>query len=207
MYHPWHDLPNPIDGGRRIVNAVIEIPKGSKVKYELDKKTGGLRVDRILYSSVIYPANYGFLPRTWCDDEDPLDVLVLCSEPVVPLSMLRVRPIGVMRMEDEGASDDKIIAVHVDDPSTCDYSEITALPLIEGAVLQTEYSIAPGLVALNVGSGNGVQRGFTFDIYSGNAYKGQVRVESVRPGMCTALIVRTVTGQAIAQGDSATTRL
>lgn len=128
MYHPWHDLPNPIDGGRRIVNAVIEIPKGSKVKYELDKKTGGLRVDRILYSSVIYPANYGFLPRTWCDDEDPLDVLVLCSEPVVPLSMLRVRPIGVMRMEDEGASDDKIIAVHVDDPSTCDYSEITALP-------------------------------------------------------------------------------
>jgi hypothetical protein len=86
-------------------------------------------------------------------------------------------------------------------------AEITALPLIEGAVLQTEYSIAPGLVALNVGSGNGVQRGFTFDIYSGNAYKGQVRVESVRPGMCTALIVRTVTGQAIAQGDSATTRL
>ncbi len=86
-------------------------------------------------------------------------------------------------------------------------AEITALPLIEGAVLQTEYSIAPGLVALNVGSGNGVQRGFTFDIYSGNAYKGQVRVESVRPGMCTALIVRTVSGQNISQGDSATTRL
>ncbi|MAE27655.1 MAG: hypothetical protein QF724_01945 [Planctomycetota bacterium] len=86
-------------------------------------------------------------------------------------------------------------------------AEITALPLIEAAVLQTEYSIAPGLVALNVGSGNGVQRGFTFDIYSGNAYKGQVRVESVRPGMCTALIVRTVAGQNISQGDSATTRL
>ncbi|MCO4769590.1 MAG: inorganic diphosphatase [Deltaproteobacteria bacterium] len=128
MAHPWHDLPNPLDRGRRIVNAVVEIPRGSKVKYELDKPTGLLKVDRILYSSVIYPANYGFLPRTWCDDKDPLDVLVLCSEPVVPLSMMAVRPIGVMRMQDEGDMDDKIIAVHVDDPSVADYTDVGALP-------------------------------------------------------------------------------
>jgi len=128
MPHPWHDLPNPLDGGRRIINAVVEIPKGSKVKYELDKASGLLKVDRILYSSVIYPANYGFLPRTWCDDLDPLDVLVLCSEPVAPLSIMRVRPIGVMRMQDEGAGDDKIIAVHVDDPSVADIADVSALP-------------------------------------------------------------------------------
>lgn len=128
MAHPWHDLPNPVDGGKRVVCAVIEIPKGSKVKYELDKPTGLLRVDRILYSSMVYPMNYGFLPRTWCDDEDPLDVLVLNSEPVAPLSILNVRPIGVMRMEDEGAMDDKIIAVHVDDPAVADYSDVNALP-------------------------------------------------------------------------------
>ncbi len=128
MPHPWHDLPNPLDGGRRIINAVVEIPKGSKVKYELDKASGLLKVDRILYSSVIYPANYGFLPRTWCDDLDPLDVLVLCSEPVAPLSIMRVRPIGVMRMQDEGAGDDKIIAVHVDDPSVADTTDVSDLP-------------------------------------------------------------------------------
>jgi len=128
MAHPWHDLPNPVDGGRRIVSAVIEIPRGSKVKYELDKPTGLLRVDRILYSSMIYPMNYGFLPRTWCDDKDPLDVLVLNSEPVAPLSILHVRPIGVMRMEDEGDMDDKIIAVHVDDPAVADYTDVNDLP-------------------------------------------------------------------------------
>ena len=128
MPHPWHDIQNPLDGGRRVVHAVVEIPKGSKVKYELDKVTGLLAVDRILYSSVVYPANYGFLPRTWCDDKDPLDVLVLCSEAVAPLSIMRVRPIGVMRMQDEGAGDDKIIAVHVDDPSVADYADVSDLP-------------------------------------------------------------------------------
>ncbi|MCB9683070.1 MAG: inorganic diphosphatase [Alphaproteobacteria bacterium] len=128
MAHPWHDLPN--DPGRIAdhFNVVIEIPKGSKVKYELDKPTGLLRVDRILYSSVIYPANYGFLPRTYCDDGDPLDVLVLGNEPVVPLSMLNARAIGVMHMRDEGKQDDKIIAVHVEDPAFNSYRDISEVP-------------------------------------------------------------------------------
>ena len=107
---------------------MIEIPKGSKVKYELDKESGGLRVDRILYSSVIYPANYGFVPRTYCEDGDPLDILVLNSEPVQPLSALRVRCVGAMRLADEGKQDDKLIAIHVDDPAFADYFEIEALP-------------------------------------------------------------------------------
>ncbi|HET6583066.1 MAG TPA: inorganic diphosphatase, partial [Nannocystaceae bacterium] len=85
MAHPWHDLPNNPDTAEDWVNVVIEIPRGSKVKYELDKPTGMLRVDRVLYSSVHYPANYGFLPRSYCDDGDPLDILVLGTEPVMPL--------------------------------------------------------------------------------------------------------------------------
>lgn len=95
---------------------MVEISKGSKVKYELDKDSGLLKVDRILYSSVVYPANYGFLPQTLGDDNDPLDILVLMQEPVLPLSILRIRPIGMMHMLDQGAGDEKILAVHVDDP-------------------------------------------------------------------------------------------
>jgi inorganic pyrophosphatase len=128
MAHPWHDLPNPSAEAEKGFNAVIEIPKGSKVKYELDKPTGLLRVDRILYSSVIYPANYGFIPRSYCDDGDPLDVLVLSSESVVPLSILVARAIGVMRMLDEGKGDDKIIAVHCHDPAFADYTDVSQLP-------------------------------------------------------------------------------
>jgi len=126
--HPWHDIPPYFDDARVLFRTVIEIPKGSKVKYELDKATGLLRVDRILYSSVIYPANYGFVPQSYCDDGDPLDVLLLNSEPVQPLSILRARAIGLMRMEDEGKDDDKIIAVHVDDPAFADYSKLEQLP-------------------------------------------------------------------------------
>jgi len=129
--HPWHDLPtyDPDPSAEEwVFLAVIEIPRGSKVKYELDKETGLLRVDRILYSSVIYPANYGFIPRTYCDDGDPLDVLVLNSEPVQSLSVLRARAIGLMRMEDEGREDDKLIAVHVDDPAFADYRLLEELP-------------------------------------------------------------------------------
>src|SRR5512146_895299 len=98
--HAWHDVPlgDKID---EHFSAVIEIPKGSKVKYELDKATGLLAVDRVLYSAVHYPANYGFLPQTFCDDGDPLDVLVLGQEPVVPLCIVQARPIGVMRMRDD----------------------------------------------------------------------------------------------------------
>ena len=126
--HPWHDIPALVDHDVTLFNAVIEIPKGSKVKYELDKPTGGLRVDRILYSSVVYPANYGFIPRTYCDDNDPLDALVLCSEPVLPLAIMEARAIGVMRMQDEGEGDDKIVAVHAQDPSFAHYRDISELP-------------------------------------------------------------------------------
>jgi inorganic pyrophosphatase len=107
---------------------VIEIPKGSKVKYELDKQTGLLWLDRVLHSAVHYPANYGFLPRTYCDDGDPLDVLVLGQEPVVPLCVLRARAIGVLTMSDDRGQDDKIIAVHVDDPEYAHYRDVVDLP-------------------------------------------------------------------------------
>lgn len=126
--HPWHDLPTFTDDKQLDFNAVIEISRGSKVKYELDKPTGLLRVDRVLYSSVVYPANYGFIPQTYCEDGDPLDVLVLCSEPVLPLAIMRAKAIGVMRMKDEGEGDDKIVAVHSDDPSVSDYRDINQLP-------------------------------------------------------------------------------
>ncbi|MFN3202820.1 MAG: inorganic diphosphatase [Bradymonadia bacterium] len=129
MAHPWHDLPNNPDHIEEGFNVVIEIPKGSKVKYELDKPSGMLRVDRILYSSVIYPANYGFLPRSYCDDGDPLDVLVVGNEPVYPMSIMQAKAIGVMHMADEGKADDKIIAVHVTDPAFMDYSDISQLPV------------------------------------------------------------------------------
>lgn len=125
--HAWHD----VGLGARIdesFSAVIEIPKGSKVKYELDKDTGLLRVDRILHSAVHYPANYGFLPQTYCEDGDPLDVLVLGQEPVFPLCVVRARAIGVLSMSDDMGRDDKIIAVHVDDPEYEHYRDIAELP-------------------------------------------------------------------------------
>jgi len=126
--HPWHDIDNSPDDADGVFRALVEIPKGSKVKYELDKATGLLRVDRILYSSVMYPANYGFIPRSYCGDGDPLDVLVLGNEPVVPLAILSARAIGVMRMTDQGAPDDKIVAVHVNDPAFADYRDIGEVP-------------------------------------------------------------------------------
>lgn len=127
MTHPWHDITveEPIDES---FLAFIEIPKGSKVKYELDKATGLLKVDRILFSAVHYPANYGFIPQTYCDDGDPLDVLVLCQEDVVPMSIMRARAIGVMTMRDEKGLDDKIIAVHLDDPAFNEYTHIREVP-------------------------------------------------------------------------------
>ncbi len=128
MAHPWHDLPNNPDTAHERFNVVIEIPKGSKVKYELDKPSGLLRVDRILYSSVHYPANYGFIPRSYCDDGDPLDVLVLGNEPVFPMTIMEARAIGVMGMLDQGKKDDKIIAVNPSDPAWADYTDIAQLP-------------------------------------------------------------------------------
>ncbi|CAN0919281.1 Soluble inorganic pyrophosphatase PPA1 [Linum grandiflorum] len=124
--HPWHDLEiGP--GAPSVFNVVVEISKGSKVKYELDKKTGLIKVDRVLYSSVVYPHNYGFIPRTICEDSDPMDVLILMQEPVLPGSFLRARAIGLMPMIDQGEKDDKIIAVCADDPEFRHYTDIQQL--------------------------------------------------------------------------------
>jgi len=126
-HHPWHDVALP-RYAEEPLPAVIEIPAGSKVKYELDKASGLLLVDRILFSAVHYPANYGFIPQTYCDDGDPLDVLVYCQEPVAPLSIMRAKVIGVMRMRDDKGTDDKLIAVHADDPEYQDYGDIGDMP-------------------------------------------------------------------------------
>jgi inorganic pyrophosphatase len=125
-FHPWHDVAL----GDRIeqeFRCLIEIPKGSKVKYELDKQSGLLWLDRVLHSAVHYPANYGFLPQTYCDDGDPLDVLVLGQEPVVPLCVLRARAIGVITMRDEKGQDDKVIAIHLDDPEYAHFRDVAEL--------------------------------------------------------------------------------
>jgi inorganic pyrophosphatase len=126
-YHPWHDveLPRYVEEN---IPAIIEIPTGSKVKYELDKRSGLLLVDRILFSAVHYPANYGFIPRTYCDDGDPLDVLVLCQEPIQPLAIMQAKVIGVMKMTDDKGEDDKLIAVHADDPNYAHYSDVSEIP-------------------------------------------------------------------------------
>ena len=126
--HPWHD--SYIDDAQigTAFPAVIEIPKGSTNKYELDKETGLLRLDRVLYSAVYYPADYGFIPRTFCDDGDPLDVLVLGQEPVYPLTIVEARAIGVMRMRDDKGIDDKIIAISVRDPAFAHYTDHSQLP-------------------------------------------------------------------------------
>jgi inorganic pyrophosphatase len=126
--HPWHDIyvDDHLIGHEFPV--VIEVPMGSKNKYELDKETGLLRLDRVLYGAVHYPANYGFIPRTFCDDGDPLDALVLGQESVHPLTIVEARAIGVMRMRDEKGLDDKILAVSVKDPSVNEYSDHSQLP-------------------------------------------------------------------------------
>ena len=123
----WHDI-NPKRISPEDFIGVIEIPKGYKQKYELDKETGLLILDRILYTSTHYPANYGLIPRTLSDDGDPLDVLVLCSESLEPLSMVRCYPVGVITMLDNGASDEKIIAIPYSDPTYNNYQDISQLP-------------------------------------------------------------------------------
>lgn len=125
--HPWHHFSYG-DQAPETVKAVIEIPKGSKVKYELDKETGFLKLDRVLYSSVHYPANYGFIPQTYCGDHDPLDILVLCSEAIYPMCLVDAQVIGVMHMQDANESDDKIIAVAKYDMSVNHISDISELP-------------------------------------------------------------------------------
>lgn len=127
MTHPWHDVPIGDDVPDEI-NIVVEISKGSKVKYELDKDTGLLEVDRVLYSSVVYPENYGFIPQTLADDDDPLDAIVLMQEPIQPMSLLEVRPIGLLPMVDEGENDENILCVHVDDPQYEAFTHVNELP-------------------------------------------------------------------------------
>ena len=123
----WHDIsPDRIRAENFI--AVIEISKGSKNKYELDKDTGLLSLDRVLYTSTHYPANYGFIPGTYAEDNDPLDVLLLCSESILPMTLVRAYPIGVISMIDNGNADEKIIAVPFDDPSYRSYTDFSQLP-------------------------------------------------------------------------------
>src|SRR5256885_12542624 len=127
MLHPWHDV-TPGENLPREFNALVEIPMGSSIKYELDKKTGLLKLDRILYSAVYYPANYGFIPQTLAEDDDPLDVLVLCQEAVAPLTLVKARAIGLMTMVDSGKQDHKILAVAVDDPRDHGFPEAARRP-------------------------------------------------------------------------------
>ena len=127
MVNIWHDIsPKRISPSDFI--AVVEIEKGSKKKYELDKETGLIILDRVLHTSTHYPANYGFIPRTYGDDRDPLDVLVLCSEPLEPLTLVRCFPIGVISMIDNGRNDEKIIAIPFNDPTYNSYEDISDLP-------------------------------------------------------------------------------
>lgn len=128
MFNPWHDLAVDPENAHKAVTAVIEIPAGSTIKYELDKASGMMRVDRIMSSAVYYPANYGFIPRSYCDDNDPLDILVLGQVSVVPGCIMDAKPIGVMHMIDGGEGDDKIIAVHADDPIWKGYNELSEVP-------------------------------------------------------------------------------
>jgi inorganic pyrophosphatase len=125
--HPWHSIVPGVNLPQ-FVNAIIEIPKGSKGKYELDKASGLLRLDRVLFSSVHYPANYGFIPQTYCDDHDPLDILVICSIDVFPRCLIEAKVIGVMEMIDENERDDKIIAVAAKDMSVNYINDISELP-------------------------------------------------------------------------------
>jgi inorganic pyrophosphatase len=127
MLHPWHDV-TPGEHLPLEFNALVEIPMGSSVKYELDKRTGLLRLDRVLYSAVYYPANYGFIPQTYAEDEDPLDVLVLCQEAVAPMTLVTARAIGLMTMIDCGKRDHKILAVAVGDPEFNSFHDALDLP-------------------------------------------------------------------------------
>lgn len=130
MFHPWHDVTPSVAraGEPRAIRAIVEIPKGSSNKYELDKPSGMLKLDRVLASAVYYPANYGFIPQTYAEDDDPLDVLVFSSEELPPLCICEARPIGLMTMIDDGQPDHKIVAVLLDDPAHSDYRRASEFP-------------------------------------------------------------------------------
>jgi len=150
VLHPWHGanygtkVPN-------MVNAMIEISQGSRAKYEIDKETGLLKLDRVIYSSFHYPVNYGFIPKTLGEDGDPLDILVICSESIQPLCLVTATIIGNMQMIDNGEKDDKIIAVATNDPSVNHYSDIDSLPSHFKAVLKNyfeQYKVLENKVVL-----------------------------------------------------------
>lgn len=126
-FNPWHDV-EPRTGTEGEVQAIIEIPRGTRAKYELDKASGLIKLDRVLYSAVYYPANYGFIPRSYCDDKDPLDILVLSQVDMVPMCLVNAKIIGVMRMLDGGEADDKLIAVASGDPAVSHLRDISELP-------------------------------------------------------------------------------
>jgi inorganic pyrophosphatase len=126
-YSPFHVL-TPGERSPEECNAFIECPMRSKIKYELDKRNGILHISRVLHSAVHYPSNYGFIPQTYCRDHDPLDILVLSQEPVIPGCVMKARPIGMLPMHDSGQEDFKIIAVHADDPMFATYNDISQLP-------------------------------------------------------------------------------
>lgn len=127
IHHPWHGVTTG-DNAPEVVNAIIEIPEGSRAKYEVDKETGLLKLDRVIYSSFHYPVNYGFIPRTLGLDNDPLDILVLCSQSIRSLCLVEAKVIGNMQMIDNGQEDDKIIAVAAHDPSVNHYQKMEDLP-------------------------------------------------------------------------------
>ena len=127
VLHPWHGVSYG-DKAPRLVNAIIEIPQGSRCKYEIDKESGLLKLDRVIYSSFYYPVNYGFIPQSYGDDKDPLDILVITSLPVQPLTLMEAKVIGVMQMVDAGDADDKIISVANHDPGVNHYNNIEELP-------------------------------------------------------------------------------
>ena len=140
MIHPWKDMspgPHPPD----VITAVIEIPRGSRNKYELDKDTGYLKLDRVLYSAVHYPGDYGFVPRTLHEDGDPLDILVRINEPTFPGCQIEVRPVGVLKMLDRGEPDDKILSVPVNDPFHGEYFDIADMPQHYLAEIEHFFSI------------------------------------------------------------------
>ncbi len=136
--HPWHGAEYG-DKAPQIINALIEIPQGSKSKYEIDKKTGLLKLDRVIYSSFHYPVNYGFIPQTLGQDNDPLDILVICSESIQPLCLVEATVIGNMQMIDNGEKDDKIIAVASKDPAVNYISNVNELPQHFIAVLRNYF--------------------------------------------------------------------
>jgi inorganic pyrophosphatase len=144
IQHAWHEAPHRFDSAQSTIDGVIEIPKGSKAKYEIDKPTGLLRLDRVIFAAFVYPINYGFIPQTLGDDGDPLDILVLSQVSIQPLCLVNCRIIGYMEMIDGGKRDEKIIAVPLDDPSVEHLKEIHDLPLDVRMELQhffTQYKV------------------------------------------------------------------